>query len=288
MSPGDCLVHERPLWPWVKQPYRLWSLVDVLNKVRLDAAHELGQRLEWQENLILFSKNANKPWGHVAARVLETLNYVTESLEGLPLSPIIAGQVRRLRELVEHHEYPKDLVGRLTELQASICDEYAGIVVLLIRHENCKYYDEPDAVLGETASKFPDSRDDLIAGCRCFALEEWTASVFHFVRAAESALQLWAKQLKVKLSVPISESGWEELLKAVTKKIEALQHTKRSKKRTDDLEYYGQTASAFRELNRGWRMLAAHPKREFNERRALDAMNAVSVFLRRLGERMKA
>ena len=84
------------------------------------------------------------------------------------------------------------------------------------------------------------------------------------------------------MSFPVTEAGWGELLRAGENKIKELQNQPRTPERTADQEFYGKTMRALREINLAWRQIVSHSKKTYDAREALDAMNAVEVFMRKL------
>ena len=281
-APGiDSSIHQR-LWPWQEQPYKLWSLLEML---RLFAAPFLFQskQLARLAQILRLAEIGHLP-NDTIPLLEETLKAIEDELKNIPLSPLIQDRISRLRRAANNGETPDRLGVIADELGEDIETDLDQWAFFAVDPKDRSFYKAPEEYFGEgTFKTFPDSAYDLKAAARCFALDEWTACVFHLMRAIESGpLHAWAVQLGASLSFPVTEAGWGELLRAGENKIKELQNQPRTPERTADQEFYGKTMRALREINLAWRQIVSHSKKTYDAREALDAMNAVEVFMRKL------
>jgi transposase-like protein len=149
------------------------------------------------------------------------------------------------------------------------------------------FYMAPEQWFGkEVLQAYPDSEADLNAAARCIALDEWTACVFHLMRGVEAALRKWSDQLGLLLKMPVVDANWQDILSEADKALKTLEQQPKSPQRNEDLEYFGDTAAQFRAIKNAWRNHVAHSKRSYDERDAVEIMQHVATFMRKLARRM--
>jgi len=178
----------------------------------------------------------------------------------------------------------------LRDLLDDTRSELRNHLYLWVPGDRRRWYADDDAELFGDERPFsaviqdtiPGAVSDLAEASRCFALARWDACVFHLMRATEQALQKWAKDLGVVLTVPITEAGWEEILKKVDDQIDALQNQQRTAQRTAELTSLADTRAQFRNINQAWRRHVAHGRESYDERRAFSILNHVRAFMERL------
>ena len=77
------------------------------------------------------------------------------------------------------------------------------------KYFNRKFIDE------RVLSAFPGPHRELRSAGQCFAVELYTASVFHAMRAVEVGLRLMADELEVTLVEGIENAQWETLIRQI-------------------------------------------------------------------------
>lgn len=108
------------------------------------------------------------------------------------------------------------------------------------------YYQDDRPLFGEAvANAIPNSTVEIAEAGRCFALERWTACVFHLMRAVELALHKWSDDLGVVLRVPAEQANMQYILNSADKKLKAVENEPKSAQHDTDLEYFGDTSAHF-------------------------------------------
>ncbi len=202
------------------------------------------------------------------------------AFRGFPLSRSLEMQIERLVTAIADRE-TMGVLTMTTEVENNLYYEIEAWSFYAVRPDRRGFYEKPESFFDVSAfSAFPDSEADILAAGRCFALDEWTACVFHLMRAVESALRSWFTQLAIPFRMPVSEANWQELVNAVNSKLAALEQQPRSEQRAADLQYLGATATHFNTIKNAWRNHVMHNKGKYDEREALEVFQAVSAFMR--------
>jgi HEPN domain-containing protein len=127
------------------------------------------------------------------------------------------------------------------------------------------------------ALSFPLAWEELRRSGNCYALNEYTASVFHSMRAAEIALKALAVALKVTLDPEVSQ--WRNVLDQVGAKIRDMEQEPKDRLRDKRLQYYSEAASQFRYFKDAWRNYVSHAKASYDEGQALTVREHVLSLL---------
>jgi hypothetical protein len=145
--------------------------------------------------------------------------------------------------------------------------------------------------------EFKRAEEDICAGVDCYAMEHYTASVFHFVRAAEHGLRAVAKERKVTLpkNKKIEYAQWGDVIDALDKEVERIQRNVSAGAHKDQaLAFYTGVVANLRHLKDKYRNVVMHARASFDEGEALSAMtrthelmDMVSVVLDEHGHKKK-
>lgn len=140
-------------------------------------------------------------------------------------------------------------------------------------------------------ANFPTARDDIRAAGNCYATDNSTACVVHLMRAAERAMRVLARRLKVSFSYPLEYAEWGTVIGKMLFQLEARQKkaqaAKRGPKKDAELRFYSGAIHQCNFLNDFWRVEAAHARKQYNSREALNVLNHVRDFMQTLAERLK-
>jgi hypothetical protein len=134
--------------------------------------------------------------------------------------------------------------------------------------------------------KFPKAVDDIREAGSCYATGNYTASVFHLMRAVEYGLRALAKKLKVKLPKPVDLTEWGGLLAAIEVEIKKIELSPRTHKRDRDLEFFHGAAAQFRHFKNAWRNHVMHTRSMYDERQAMSVMAHVREFMQHIATRV--
>ena len=165
--------------------------------------------------------------------------------------------------------------------------EAGGIQFAFIPADKVEYFEQHDLFGEGVSSAFPSAQPEIKDAGNCLAADLYTAAVFHLMRAAEHGLRALARHLRVKMSVQLEYACWEEVIRAIDKKLVVLRTKSRGKKKSEALEFYRLTLSECEMMKDVWRNPVAHARRRYNEVEAISVCSRVRDFMQRLSERVK-
>jgi hypothetical protein len=164
------------------------------------------------------------------------------------------------------------------ELAMRIEDELKEMLVLQVGREQAKYYTDRTPFGPEVAQRFPGlGIDDLEEMSKCFALERYTACVFHVMRVLEVGLQALATKLKITLD---RERNWRNILNSVQGAIKGLPRTTAEEKA--HLGLCSEVAAHLQNVKDAWRNDVMHPRASYTEAQALDVMRNGKALMAKL------
>src|SRR5258708_1354975 len=199
------------LCPWQAEPYKLWSLLDML---RLYASSLITVFSQLSRAAIYVAAPAEDGDDEVSIVHLETaLGECAKELAEIPLSVILRGQFDRLVKRVAAREDSRAVLFALTvELHNNLIAELASHLFLFVPSEKKVLFLDPKKWYGQaTADRFPQTERDFRDACQCYALGQWTAAVFHAMRVLERGLHAMATDLGVQFQAGIDLENWKNV-----------------------------------------------------------------------------
>jgi hypothetical protein len=119
----------------------------------------------------------------------------------------------------------------------------------------------PAADDDEIAGRFPHANRNIKAALRCYLCAEYTAGVFHSVRAVEKCLE----SLAARLAVDFEKRNWHNVISDIEKAIAALEQSPKSDARDQLIEASGRAAAQFRYVKIAWRNHVMHNRAVYDE-----------------------
>lgn len=195
----------------------------------------------------------------------------------------------KLDRLLSSPPYSYELVSHaLRNLYDCIVGEVKQCKFAYIPDDRSKYFERAALFGRRVFARFPSLRSEIRSAGNCYAAELHAGTVFYLMRVAERGMKKLARQLQVKtvkVNVPLDEGTWREILKALLEKKISQESTARSKKRTDDLRFYGDLIMAL-EGFKPLRDAVSHDRARFTKGDSESAMRYVGDFMKRLAERV--
>lgn len=136
----------------------------------------------------------------------------------------------------------------------------------------------------------PGCKYDSSEAVYCYALERYTASVFHSMRVAEFGLRFVAKKVGVKLSdkgkyQPIEYATWDKVITAIKNSITKARSMPSGKRKQSKLDFYSRAADHADYMKDIWRNEVSHTRREYGESEAFAVLTRVHSFVESLATR---
>jgi len=255
----------------------LRSLYDVLSFAAGDFQALLSEilQLRWEVNLYvgLRGQPIDK---EKADRIVSSLQRVLTHSEALHLR-LSTVAIRRVIDA--NAQTPiEQLSQAITDIEGRIHDELD--TELRVHVPNPSYFETPDWIGIDTLLQFPSLQWEATEAATCYALERYTACVFHLMRILEYGLASLASALKV----PITNPNWHQILLACEKQISALKdHDPRWK---ENEQFYNSVALEFRHFQRALRNHTAHARERYDESEAKAVLDHVASLMKQISTRM--
>jgi HEPN domain-containing protein len=213
-------------------------------------------------------------------RVADALRYLARDLPGLPLSPVVMSQFARLQETVGEGKASVEVVRtRLHDFESSLNDDLRQHSYFLIPASERPLLEYPNLFGPTVAARFQAANDDIAAAGRCLAFNEWTAAVFHAMRAAEIALQRLAKRLGIKYA---DQRQWGRLLKDIDGVLNVMENETKSAQRDRRIAYYSKARVDFAAFNGAWRKYVMHARAHYDRTEAREIFKHVGSLMQQL------
>lgn len=165
-----------------------------------------------------------------------------------------------------------------------LVDDLAQHVFVTVSAEYREFFEQKEPPFGvDVANEFGDARRDIEAACRCMALNEWTASVFHSMRVLEHGL----RPVAVRFNVPFEVDSWHTVLRGIEDGIATLRNrSQRALTEADrrEITYYSELANEFRYFKDAWRNHVSHAREHYDERDAAAVLAHVRHFMQQLAK----
>jgi hypothetical protein len=194
----------------------------------------------------------------------------------------VANTAERILEILRDLENQRfDALRWLPQLSDAIQDDLGAMMLHWIDPAKAHLFEPETAPFGERVDRqFPSAAPDIRESCSCFALERYTASVFHLMRILEWGLTALAADVGVRRAQQ-RNPNWHNVLLAVEKKIKFYEQQKNTKPTKKRLERLGDAAAHLRTFKNAWRNKTSHDlDAVYQPEQARDIMNAVSAFMR--------
>lgn len=182
---------------------------------------------------------------------------------------------------------PPQTARELDFLVEGVFAELNTKLFLFVPSYRDRYYEKEDIVSDLVKFGFPSVAGELSNAATCFALDQFTASVFHSMRAAEIGVRALATSLKVELKHSIELTEWGVLQGEIDKKIRDISQKPRTTERDEDQKFYSEAAAQLRYFKDGWRIRVAHARATFNEGQAQTALDHTCAFFETIAQRLK-
>ena len=164
------------------------------------------------------------------------------------------------------------------DLNQRIIDELQQCTFLMIPFDKINHYNPNGPIWGkEIQDKFPELIEDITEANNCFALERYTACVFHLMRVMEKAVQKYANKLGISESFTCDEE-WQKIINAIRGQLNTLYPKQKSPDRIE----YESILGHLETVKIAWRNPTMHPKATYTEEEAKAILSAVEIFIKDL------
>lgn len=217
-------------------------------------------------------------WREIIRQAIELIG---PEMEKLPLGVVVPDQYKFLRDKFETAN-PSQISTMVEMLQSSITADLGSHYFLDIEPGKKEYFEQTNFPFGENVhDEFQDSNYDISAASRCFALDEWTATVLHLMRALEPGLVWLGTEVGLSKS-DLEHTNWQKIIERVEKAIR--DESKEPKADRDRNRFLNEAASQFRYIKDAWRNYASHGKATYDENTSKAIWDHVRGFMTSLAD----
>lgn len=261
----------------------LWDLMETF-KPLADRMRRLGAVLNQLRN-----SGAADDLGTLERREFE------QSLEGIE-NELLKFDLDAARDALEILQ--KELLKSGTHWPATLVYQFAPLVEAMIGQlgrryyvpvipEVADFYERPESKFPLCMVMFPSAADDIKEACRCFALERYTACVFHAMGILQVGLYALADEFQVRFSFKIELAEWENVIAKIASEIKKKGDLPKSDQKDADLKFYSELAVQFRYFKDAWRNHVAHLREEYDCDQAHSILIHVRDFMEQAAVRLK-
>jgi HEPN domain-containing protein len=173
----------------------------------------------------------------------------------------------------------RNVVQWIDDAEHRIADEMRSASFLFVKPDHVEFYKQDEPLFGpEVSIAFPTAILDIEEAGKSFALNRYTACVFHLQRAMETTLTVFAANVGVP---PQSNPSWGSILGKIDAELK-LRFPDRSPEFNAQKDFYLEAAAMLRIVKDAWRNPTMHVDKIYDEERAKEILDAVKSFMRKL------
>jgi hypothetical protein len=229
-----------------------------------------------------------------------------EDIERISL-PRTKARVERLERGLNEIPPIESTLHQLKELRLGINDDLNDYHFYYLTSQQVSFFNQED--LFNVAETFPKANEEIKLAGNCYATENYTACVFHLMRAVEIAVKAMVKTMnaqkyigtnkvvngnKVFQKKPIELCDWKTLIDGLKKALSVLeQGSGNSKAKKQKLAFYSHAIAQFGYFKDAWRNTISHgheiePHRKvYLQGETSDIMNQTKLFFQHLAKTVK-
>jgi hypothetical protein len=238
---------------------------------------QLGRNLSQVSSVLLLSEGLKKPLREKDfAEMRARLEMLAQHCEELELSTSVTMTQKALKDLPKTYRELEIYISTVTT-------EIEHRTFFFVPPDRAKYYDYDFGQ--KLPAAFPKCTVEFQHAGKCYAVAEFTACVFHCMRAAEIVLRALADD--VGIVTPTDVTQWQNLIEQIESTIKKLGQQPKTPKRDADLQFYSTAAAQFRYLKDAWRNHVAHAKVVYGEVEALKIFEHAKDLVEGLAGKLK-
>jgi hypothetical protein len=270
---------EQFAWP---QPYRLWSLYDLMKQLPPYILLDLGEKIG--EAWTIFHFISNDPETPLSADERKSLTATLTRLATIAHGLQMEISADALERAVKN---PPETAREFETLINVVQTEVRKRQAFFIPPDRAKFFEKDDLLKEKTRDAFPSAASELREAANAYAVGLNTACVLHCSRAAEIGTRSLAKRLGCKFTQPLDEVMLHPMLEQCEKKIAEMKKLPAGARKTELLTFYSQAAFDFRLFKDAYRVHAAHARVSFTEPQALSILERTIEFFDALAAKLK-
>jgi hypothetical protein len=183
------------------------------------------------------------------------------------------------------------MASLVNELRHCIVRELKDRKFMFVPQAEAEYYDHAALFGYDVKIKFSEANKEITIAGNCYATGNYTACVFHLMRAVEIAARVMVRDLKVRKHLggkPLELCDWGTLIAALDKGVNTLMTGSRtSLAKRLRLEFYSHAVGSFRNFKNAWRNHVSHTRELYGPGQAKDIMDNTRQFMQHLAMKLQ-
>jgi len=285
---SDSTLDSAPVW--ADNPYRLISLGEIMETIQASGLLAHGNNLMLMRAPSYALQNVPKNidvdspiLSGIRDAVLASMQSIEKDCQALHFTVTLAKVKRVIDTLREHERFSyRDLDVACHEVSERLTDELNSRLFLAIDASDVRYYQNPLEEWQVVLKEFASTGFDIEEAGKCFALNRYTACVFHAMRILEIGLTALGHHYKLSTD----RANWHEIITAIEKKVRALGPGDGVNWR-DEQQFGSEACTEFRHFKDAWRNHAMHVRQTFDDERSRVIYEHVRAFMGHLATRLK-
>ncbi len=276
-------------YPW-QRINKIWRLDEVIKVIASDVCAILRELKNFEGILSETGKSVGVST-QVSSKeqIIEILACYKTALEKIEMEATLE-RISQIEERLTGDESCSYEVmqAEIKGLHDTIYFELRKHCFVYIKLDNITYL-EQEKIFGDSVyDAFPSIRDEIKDAANCLAVELFTASVFHTMRATERVLRILARDRRVKIkNTPIDYAGWKTIIDEIAKKVDQMaKDAPRSPQKAEMLEFYRGAIGSFMGFKDAFRNHVSHFHVRYDGTQATSVFFHVWSFMDRLSSRL--
>lgn len=208
-----------------------------------------------------------------------------EQIEKLEATEGLKGALGNARAIVATIPYlpPTAAAQAAAGLHRELTQHLREYLLLVVSRSDRAMYETPARWYGERLDReFPSIVADLSAACRCYALQEYTACVFHAMRVAEFGVVALGDLAQIEQQ----RENWT-MGQAIAQVEGRLKELYLRGEDRGSIEFLSEALTLLRGFKDVWRNPVSHGNRQYDRETAERVLDSVRHFMRTLADRRK-
>ena len=198
----------------------------------------------------------------------------------------------RVRNKIDQPErYTYSLASAVDGVKHCIFRELRSRKFMYMPSTDARYYSQAQLFGDDVKDRFPKANKEITLAGNCYATENYTACVFHLMRAVELGARRVIMKLKVQAhlnGIPVELCDWGTLVHAIEQGVRGLAAgTRTSLRKKETFEFYNHALGSFRNFKDAWRNNVSHTRKIYRAGETKDIMDNARQFMQHLATRLK-
>lgn len=272
---------------------RLYTLAE-MQEFKIQQIYELIRKLSALEHahtlfpLTGLSNDVAASFGDLEG-MMQFLSKLAEFLSDEELT-VSRGVVDKIAEITRNQGSIRAVAAKYLELQTVFQIELSQKHFFRMSDAEKKLFqpDPENPVFGAAVqNNFPSVLYEIDEAAKCLALERFTASVFHLMRAMEYTLVVLRKSLELPDPTKQSDRNWGVILRDLRQEVERRNKLGVTAWRShDDQHFFTDLIGSVGAVKLAWRDPTMHVERNFNQAEAKEVFAAVRTLMQKVASRI--